>query len=244
MFDYLPANTLFVVIDGALDALEQSWQLIGERYEQLRGDIRRPILDPSQRSGVELSRALRRAADADADTACFGQHANAGVTHPLAGGVAATDDRIDRWLRASLDDRTLLATSSPGHREMLLELLRGRGYDAHIYSGWQEFLAGDAALGITVAEIHDGFRFAQRSLRVITATDLGMERPRQRQRKRRARDPEAVIRELTDLQVARRRARGLWRRTLPRPRRSTSKVCRRSSCCSSTPAATSSTCQC
>ncbi|HWN36880.1 MAG TPA: transcription-repair coupling factor, partial [Gammaproteobacteria bacterium] len=203
LFDYLPANTLFVVIDGALDALEESWQLIGERYEQLRGDIERPILDPPQ---AFWSPAVLRASIDERPTLTLTQHAstehaNAGVTHPLGGGVAATDDRIERWLRTSEGDRTLLTTSSPGHREMLLELLRGRGHDAHIYSGWQEFLTGDAPLGITVAEIHDGFRFPQRSLRVITATDLGMERPRQRQRKRRARDPEAIIRELTDLQI-------------------------------------------
>jgi transcription-repair coupling factor (superfamily II helicase) len=84
---------------------------------------------------------------------------------------------------------------------MLLELLRGRGYEPHVYATWGEFLAGDAPLGLTVAEVHDGFRFAARRLRVITATDLGMERPRQRQKRRRARDPEAIIRELTDLQV-------------------------------------------
>jgi hypothetical protein len=65
---------------------------------------------------------------------------------------------------------------------MLLELLRGRGYEPHVYADWQDFLGGDARLGITVAEIHDGFRFAAGKLRVITATDLGMERPRQRQR--------------------------------------------------------------
>ena len=105
---------------------------------------------------------------------------HAGVTHPQAAGVAATVDRIDRWLGASEGERTLLATSSPGHREMLLELLRGRGYEPHLYSSWQDFLAGDAPLGIAIAEIHDGFRLAERKLRVITATDLGMERPKQR----------------------------------------------------------------
>jgi transcription-repair coupling factor (superfamily II helicase) len=31
LFDYLPASTLFVVADGALDALETSWQLVCER---------------------------------------------------------------------------------------------------------------------------------------------------------------------------------------------------------------------
>jgi transcription-repair coupling factor (superfamily II helicase) len=203
LFDYLPAGTLLVVVDGALDALETSWQLIGERYEQLRGDIERPILAPTQAfwSPTELRSLVGERPTLTLTPHASAEHGNAGVTHPNAGGVAATEDRIDRWLRVETGERTLLATSSPGHREMLLELLRGRGYDAHLYSGWQEFLAGDAPLGITVAEIHDGFRFAARRLRIVTATDLGMERPRQRQRKRRARDPEAIIRELTDLQV-------------------------------------------
>src|SRR5688572_7535562 len=48
LFDYLPADTLFVVVDGALDALETAWQLVCERYEQLHGDIERPILKPTE----------------------------------------------------------------------------------------------------------------------------------------------------------------------------------------------------
>jgi transcription-repair coupling factor (superfamily II helicase) len=203
LFDYLGANTLFVIAAGALDALDTTWQLIEERYEQLRGDIERPILAPEQ-AFFRPDELRARLAELPALT--LTPHAslegdNAGVTHPLAAGVAATDDRIDRWLGGATGERTLLATSSPGHREMLLELLRGRGYEPHIYAGWQEFLAGDAPLGITIADVHDGLRFAARALRVITAADLGMERPRQRQKKRRARDPEAIIRELTDLQV-------------------------------------------
>ena len=204
LFDYLRSDTLFVVVSGALETLDASWQLIEERYEQLKGDIERPVLEPEQafirpdelRAHVRARPTLTLAPNASPEG-----RDNAGITHPQAAGVAATGDRIDRWLGADDGERTLLATSSPGHREMLLELLRGRGYEPHVYATWAEFLAGDAPLAITVAEIHDGFRFAARRLRVITATDLGMERPRQRQRKRRARDPEAVIRELTDLQV-------------------------------------------
>jgi transcription-repair coupling factor (superfamily II helicase) len=205
LLDYLGPDTLFVTVENALDGLDSAWQLIGERHEQLHGDIERPILAPRQ---AFFSPDELRARLGDRPSLNLLSHAspdrsecNAGITHPLAGGVAATDDRIDRWLKVASDERTLLATSSPGHREMLLELLRNRGYEPHVYAGWQDFLAGDARLGITVAEIHDGLRIAARNLRVITATDLGMERLRQRQRKRRARDPEAIIRELTDLQV-------------------------------------------
>jgi transcription-repair coupling factor (superfamily II helicase) len=205
LFDYFGADTLFVIPEGALDVLDESWQLIVERYEQLHGDLEQPILTPQQ-GFIEPDELRRRAAlhptlllstrEAPDESA----H-NAGITHPLAGGVAADDDRITRWLGTSGDERTLLATSSPGHREMMLELLRNRGYDPHTFGSWQEFLAGSAPLGVAVAELGDGMRIAARGRRVITATEIGMERPRQRQRRRRGRDPETVIRELTDLQV-------------------------------------------
>jgi transcription-repair coupling factor (superfamily II helicase) len=204
LLDYLGKDTLFIVVAGALDSLDASWQLVEERYEQLRGDLERPILKPDEafhppsglRAGIGERLVLTLAPNAS-----LASHDNAGVTHPLAAGIAATDDRIDRWLGAEPGERTLLATSSPGHREMLLELLRNRGYEPQVYASWHEFLGDDAPLGITVGELHDGFRFAGRKLRVITAADLGMERPKQRQKRRRARDPETIIRELTDLQV-------------------------------------------
>src|SRR5690606_3400802 len=111
-------------------------------------------------------------------------------------------DRIARWLDTAEADRTLIVTSSPGHREMLLELLRGRGYSPRAVGGWQPFLESGETLGIAVGELEDGLRLPSLGVRLITAEQLGMERPRQRMRRRRAvRDPETIIRELTDLQV-------------------------------------------
>jgi transcription-repair coupling factor (superfamily II helicase) len=211
LLDYLGRDALVVVADDALDGLDDAWRLVEERYEQLHGDLEQPILTPGDgffapdeiRASLDARRTLalraRAAEDSTADVAraTF----NAGITHPLGVGVAATDDRITRWLGEEGDERTLLATSSPGHREMMLELLRNRGRDPVTLAGWQDFVAGDAALGVAIAELGEGLRFAARKIRVITATELGMERPRQRQRRRRARDPETVIRELTDLLI-------------------------------------------
>jgi transcription-repair coupling factor (superfamily II helicase) len=204
LLDYFGPNTLFVVLEGALAGLDETWKLIGERYEQLHGDIERPILRPHL--AFQEPEVLRPQLDErlmltlTASAAPDGGGSAAGFTHPLGAGVAVTADRIDRWLGGN-DERTLLVTSSPGHREMLLELLRGRGYEPHVYADWPAFLAGSAALGITVAEVQEGLRAATARVRLVTATDLGMERPRQRQKRRRARDPEALIRELTDLQI-------------------------------------------
>ncbi|HEX5047445.1 MAG TPA: transcription-repair coupling factor [Gammaproteobacteria bacterium] len=204
LLDYFGQDTLVIVPEGALDGLDEGWRLVEERYEQANGDIEHPILTPAQ--GFFSPAELRARLDEHATLTLLAhdtpdiESPSAGISHPLAAGVAASDDRITRWLGAG-DERTLLATSSPGHREMMLELLRNRGYAPEVVGSWQEFLTSGQKLAVTVAELHDGLRIAARGLRVITATELGMERPRQRQRRRRARDPEAVIRELTDLQV-------------------------------------------
>jgi transcription-repair coupling factor (superfamily II helicase) len=213
LFDYLGKDALVLVAEDALAGLDEAWSLVEERYQQLRGDIEQPILAPAQgffapaeiRAQVDQRRTLAlHASSAPEDAAADGSapEFNAGITHPLASGVAASDDRITRWLGdAAGDERTLLATSSPGHREMMLELLRNRGRDPVTFAGWDEFLDGNAPLGVAIAELGEGLRIAACRLRVITATELGMERPKQRQRRRRARDPEAVIRELTDLHI-------------------------------------------
>ena len=211
LLDYLGRDALVAVADDALAGLDDAWRLVEERYEQLRGDIEQPILAPRDgffapeqiRAGLDARLTLALRARAAEDSGGDGEPSpyNAGVTHPLGVGVAATDDRITRWLGEEGDERTLLATSSPGHREMMLELLRNRGREPVTLASWQEFLASSAPLGVAVAELGEGLRVAARKIRLITATELGMERPRQRQRRRRARDPETVIRELTDLLI-------------------------------------------
>ena len=207
LLDYLAADTLIVLLDGALDGLADSWQLASDRHAQLEGDLEHPILTPEQcfvspavlqeRLAPYLALTLLHRETDAAGAAAY----NAGASHPLAAGVAASEDRIERWLNADAADRTLVVTSSPGHREMMLELLQNRGHAPVTLAGWAAYLAHGAKLGVTVGELGEGMRIAAAGVRVITATELGMERPRQRTRRRRARDPEAVIRELTDLRV-------------------------------------------
>jgi transcription-repair coupling factor (superfamily II helicase) len=207
LFDYLPDDTLLVVTEDVQAGIDDSWQLAAERYEQLRGVAEQPILPPEQgfwsphTIGEQLAKRPTvtvgtRQSDAEGPGVF-----NAGTSHPLGAGATPAADRIERWLEAG-DERTLITTSSPGRREMLLELLRGRGHTPVAVHSWAEFATGAMPLGIATAELGEGMRLASQRLRIVTATELGMERPQQRARRRRsARDPEAVIRELTDLQI-------------------------------------------
>jgi transcription-repair coupling factor (superfamily II helicase) len=211
LMDYLPKNGphegLVVLVEDATAGLDSGWQLIEERYEQLRGDIERPVLAPTQafkapsdvRAELDERLTLRLVhTELEADASSY----RAAASHPLAGGIGADVDRISRWLDAAGDDRTLIVTSSPGHREMLLELLRGRQYSPQTVTGWQAFVESNVPLGVAVGELEEGLRLPELGVRIITAEQLGMERPRQRVRRRRAaRDPDTIIRELTDLSV-------------------------------------------
>jgi transcription-repair coupling factor (superfamily II helicase) len=208
LLDYLPDDTLIVEAEDALGDLSAAWHLVEERYEQLHGDVERPLLAPAVAffEPTELSRQLARrptlTLSARAESAADDKTLWAGTAHPLGSSAAPDLDRIDRWLASASNERTLLVASSPGRREVLIEFLKNRGYEVKAVGGWQEFLADTLPLGVAVGELENGLRLPQHAIRVITAAELGMERPRQQARRRRAaRDPEAVIRELTDLRI-------------------------------------------
>jgi transcription-repair coupling factor (superfamily II helicase) len=207
LLDYLPPDALLITLAGTAAGLDAAWELASERYEQLGVDPERPILAPedafwnpatlTSRFAAHLHLSLQTPEAADEDRA---PALNAGSAHPISAPPTTEADRIDRWLSASAGERTLLVASSPGHREMLAELLRGRGYDVRVLPGWAEFRDGDERLAVAVGELEEGLLLPKQRLRVLTAAQLGLERARAKARRRRAaRDPESIIRELTDL---------------------------------------------
>jgi transcription-repair coupling factor (superfamily II helicase) len=97
--------------------------------------------------------------------------------------------------------RVLFSAESAGRRESVIELLRGRGLELSRIGSWQEFLAADARLAVTVAPLENGILMPEAGLAIISEQQLFGDKPRQRNRRRRAeRDPESIIRQLNDLQ--------------------------------------------
>ncbi len=211
LLDHLPEETLIVMMEDAAASLDSGWELIEERYEQLSSDLERPILAPDLAfwDPVKLKDRLRdrRCVHITAKELATGTGKlviNAGTVHPLSPGRATEKDPIDRWLETDGAQRTLIVTSSPGRREVLTELLRGRGLTPTEVSSWQHFLTGEHDLGLAVGELEEGLVLPDMQLRVITAEQLGVDRPGQRSRRRHRRalrDPDSIVRELTDLRV-------------------------------------------
>jgi transcription-repair coupling factor (superfamily II helicase) len=100
------------------------------------------------------------------------------------------------------DARILIAAESAGRRELILDLLRGRGMQAKIFDNFAAFQASELKLGITVSAAASGLTLEAPALQILTESQLFGDRARQERRRRRAeRDPAKILKELSDLRI-------------------------------------------
>ena len=217
LFDYLADDALFVLGEGAGDAADQFWIQTAERYDQRAHDIERPVLPPAdlylppEKLREQLNKRLRV------------EVVDAGHEHAVAAGTQPAPElplnrkgeepgTSLRHFLASYPGRVLIAADSAGRREALIETLAAAGLKPQNMEGWPDFMDRHSGEGrddekikfaITIASLEQGFALTKPAITVLTERELYGERVRsERDRKRRrgtARDPEAIIRDLTEL---------------------------------------------
>ncbi len=204
IWDYLPASHSVLLHDDATSAIDANWTEISERYEQYRHDTTRPALKPAElycepamhHQALQQARlwqaASRKLPDESLNLAAG--RAPAVMINTHAGKPAA--ELLD-YLQ-TFDGRVLFAAESAGRREMLLELLRDQRLSVTTVTNWAEFVGGDARLNIVVAQLATGVTLPEAGFSIIAEQELFGSRPRRRVR-RKARDPEAILQDLSDL---------------------------------------------
>jgi transcription-repair coupling factor (superfamily II helicase) len=208
LFDYLPASTLAVAIEGLPDAAHAFWREAQERYEQARHDRERPLLPPADLflPPDQVLGALRAFPQVTlvAEGHGAGTTAYATAEPPALAVDARAQDPLAALRRflAGRHGRTLLVAETAGRRETLLELFRDHGLQPAHVSGWAELLATREPFAIAVAPLEAGTLIDDPPIAVITEAQLFGERALQRRRRGAVtRDPEAIIRDLTELTV-------------------------------------------
>ena len=218
LFDYLAPNTLPLLGAGVGEAMDAAWQRIGERHEQLRHDIERPILPPAE-LWLAPDQVRERLNQGSCIEVCDDRHPRHVVAHllpvqpapalPLAARDHASAKALHDFLR-SYPGRVLIAADSAGRREALREVLLAAGLQPEVLADWPAFAESPTgALGdkvhphtfaIAVAPFDDGFALAAPPLCVLTERQLFPERAAlPRSRKRAGREPEAILRDLGEL---------------------------------------------
>jgi transcription-repair coupling factor (superfamily II helicase) len=208
LFDYLGPEVLCVIGDGAHEAAEGFWAQAGERYEQRRHDIERPILPPAELflSPESLREALNRRTRIEVLGRDHPRHEQAHDLGdapvpdlPLMHKGEASGAALQGFLQ-NYPGRVLIATDSPGRREALLDTLGHVGVRPPPVADWPSFRDGDAHLAITVAPFEAGFALREPALCVLTERQFYPDRALPSRRRTRAgRDPETILRDLSEI---------------------------------------------
>lgn len=206
LFEYLSDDAVLVEVDDVSGAAQGFWEDIESRYESGRHDPERPLLPPDdmflqpgqleQRSRLHPHICIHGVGGPDnayefATTVPTQLPIDARAAEPL--GV------FQRFVD-SFDGRLLLVAESSGRRETLMELLQQRSLKPTLVEDWQAFRDSDASLALTVAPLEQGAQIDDPRMAVIAESQLFGERAQQRRMRRRSkRDPDSIIRNLTEL---------------------------------------------
>ncbi len=218
LFDHLPESTLAIRLEGVDAAMAAFQEQIMDRYEQYRYDAERPLLPPPLLflEAAQVDRALARwprvelaPAQPSSLNLLPPEGQGSGINYPtLPPPALPFEPRHERpahaleQFLAGFPGRVLIAAESAGRREVLLEMLRGYGLRPVICTGWAEFLSREELrLALTVAPLEQGLLLTGPPLAIIAEPQLYGERVRQVRRRVQSRDPDTIIRNLSDLSL-------------------------------------------
>jgi transcription-repair coupling factor (superfamily II helicase) len=209
LLDYLPGPPVLVIQQGAAEAARFQQQRTLERWEQRRHDIERPILEPLELffSPDELFSTLAPLATVTLSDEAPGNGPPAGKTHfstrpapeiPIHDHADSEARQLPAVVR-EFEGRILFAADTTGRREVLRSALATVGIKPPEFTSFAEFNKSGELIGLAVLPIDEGFVIPD-ELALITETQLfgGRSRPKTRPSAS-GRDPEAIIRDLTDL---------------------------------------------
>jgi transcription-repair coupling factor (superfamily II helicase) len=217
LLDYLQQMPVVLLQEGVPAAALDQERRTRDRWEQRRYDIERPVLEPRELffGAEELLSRLEACVSvplADADSG-----ADSGAGRPRFQTRPAPDLHIHERGReaasALLDflqtfpGRVMFAADTPGRREVLRSTLAAFGVQPEPFDDFATFWHGGARLGLAVLPVDEGFVLPDEpgaGLALITESQLfgGRTRPKAGRAvgpADGARDPESIIRNLTDL---------------------------------------------
>lgn len=210
LFDYLPDNANFVLVDGAHQAFTQFEANTADRFEQRRHDVERPILPPEHLylTANEVEKVLANRSTHQTQRFEIEKPGKNGLNLATeAPGLYPLDPRGERPMGAVQDflgkfpGRVLFVAESTGRREALLDQLIGNRLTPEMVHDWQEFIASDRALCLTTAPLDRGLHLPDAKIAMITESQLGSGKIKRRERRKPTRDSEAIIANLTDLRM-------------------------------------------
>jgi len=201
LFDYLPARSLIVSSSQTQSAAEGFWQDLESRHENLRYDIERPILDPSELylRVEELFAFIKPLTQIVLDGQQHPLHFETHELPDITANIRLKNPAENlREFVLSRERRILFTAESAGRRDLVEEFIARAGLKPTRCDSFQSFEADGWDTGITLSDIEHPLLLD--GLAVITESQLlGRSSESTRRKKDRAIDADQIIRNLTEL---------------------------------------------
>ncbi|MGE4370585.1 MAG: transcription-repair coupling factor [Burkholderiaceae bacterium] len=205
LFDYLPANAVTLTIGDAQQAIQAFTQDTQNRYQFLKSDRERPVLEPARLFLNEEGffghlKAFPRL------VLTVGQEGADFVPAPPVAVARRADDPVAalRTLLQGQSRRVILCTDSAGRRETVQQMLAEFQLPVQAsVDTLQDALAGSAPFTLVIAPLANGFGIPAQGITLLTESDLYPAHARSVRRGKRAQerssDVDAMVRDLSEL---------------------------------------------
>jgi transcription-repair coupling factor (superfamily II helicase) len=207
LFEHCPENTLVIAQQNVVKSLDDFWQEINLRYEELRHDRQRPLLPPAQLflatnelfSDIKQFARIQVTKSSDESATQFA--AENVPELPIDSKMAQPLHKLQAYLMENPGQRILFCADSAGRRETLVELLSRINIHPTQIDSWKHFFNGDNKFAISIASIEQGLKLPQENIILISEALLyGQQVMQRRRRKQRfAQTPETIVRDLAEL---------------------------------------------
>lgn len=219
LFDYLPANPVIIKIDDNEKIMTNFWHNINERYEQLCHDQTHPLLAPSDLYIPidQIFSLQNKLPQVLINPERYKEKIKPNQSSVYFNTKIISDVFIDNKAKTPLIKlqnlleshnwaRVLFIAESAGRREVLLDLLKTINITPVVVESWQEFINGISKSAITVAQIEQALHLLaengkSETLIITEAQIFGEQAVQYRPGKGRIQNPEAIVRDLTELQI-------------------------------------------
>jgi transcription-repair coupling factor (superfamily II helicase) len=200
LFDYVPPQAAWVLHGDVPAAAEGFWRDLKSRYDLLRGDRDRPLLEPREiyLPVEDLFVALKERERLALDEAPV-------VSEPVPS--VEVDRRSVEPLKALkrfveiFDGRILIVAEGAGRRETLSRFFSENEFHPALVDDWTRFAESAVPVGMTYGPVALGFALREERLAIITEAELypGQVRQSRRRDKRAKSSAEGMVRDLAEV---------------------------------------------
>jgi transcription-repair coupling factor (superfamily II helicase) len=208
LFDYLPATTAFVLPETLEQATQHFIEEIDERFQQRKYDLERPLLAP-EKLYIQADEFIQHIAQFRRIYLAAKTAEEAWQAESLSLPVVSIDQRLRepasrlKAFVANSDSKVLFVAETAGHREALIDKLRGYKISVKQVDNWGQFVQGNDSPCIVVASLDHSLYLQQAGLAIITESQLTGDKAQQRRRRKKsaARELEKIVNNLNELTV-------------------------------------------